>query len=209
MAYGNFRSEQDRDRDERWRTREGDRDPEQDPREQNPVEQYTQRDDDDSRLGRESMERDEYGGAEYGGRGGYLSLDRQDQGSLFDRGAGQGGDDPDPGRRDMGTRSDQGGEGERFGEGDQGRGSHGRGGRHYGNRTGGWPGREDEQWRNRGAHGRYDRGANYGGFSTRTGNDSGHQNQDPDDDQDPDDRSARSDTQSVARDEGEASNNRH
>lgn len=42
---------------------------------------------------------------------------------------------------------------------------------HYGNETGGWQGREEEQWRNRDVHGPYDREANYGGFSSSgTGN---------------------------------------
>lgn len=52
--------------------------------------------------------------------------------------------------------------------------SGGRGGygaRHYGNESGGWQGREEEQWRNRDIHGEYDRDANYGGFSSSgTGN---------------------------------------
>jgi len=229
MAYGNYRSERDREREERWRTRDRKQDPrEQDPREQDPGEQYTQRDDDDSRLGRESMARDEYGGAEYSGRGGYLSLDRQDQGSRFERGDDSDGEDPDPGRRDMGARSDspsgEGGEGERSSE--SARHESGHEGRHYGNRSGGWPGRENEQWRNRDTHGRYDRDANHGGFSTRTGDDAGYgeggssrggesqrpqrtQDQGAQPDDRPEERGGVSDTQNAAPVKGKGSKSRH
>lgn len=168
MAYSDYRSgrsgqgDWNRDRNERWRTHDRERDRD---------EQYTQSDDDDSRLARESMERDYYGS---GGRGGYRSRshedprDREDRGPRYNRGYGQGDYDQDYGSQ--GGRSSQGG---RFSESGYGRGREylGReGGRHHGNETGGWQGREEEQWRNRDTHGQYDRDANYGGFSSRTGN---------------------------------------
>lgn len=181
MAYSNYRGE--RNRNERWRTQDRERDRD---------EQYTQRDDDDSRLARESMERDYYSGAEGGGRGGYGGREQEDQGPRYNRGYGQGDYDQEYGRSDMGRRDlSQGrdiGQGGRYGQGGyygqsgrssesgyaRGREYPGREGRHHGNQTGGWEGREEEQWRNRDTHGQYDRDANYGGFGSRTGNYSGY-----------------------------------
>lgn len=160
MAYSNYRGEGSRDRNERWRTHDRDRDRD---------EQYTQRDDDDSRLARESMERDYYGGAEGGGRGGYRHREQEDRAPRYHRGHGQGDYDQEYGRRgmgqEMGQDMDKSG---RYSESGYGRGREflGREARHYGNRSGGWPGREEEQWRNRDTHGQYDRDANYGGFSS-------------------------------------------
>jgi len=153
MAYGNYRGEWNRDRNERWRTHDRDRDREN---------QYTQSDDDDSRLARDSMERDYYGGESGGrGRGGYGGWRREhEEGPRYNRGYGQGDYDQEYGRRESG-------QGARYGRG----GEYSGGGRHYGNESGGWQGREEEQWRNRDTHGQYDRDANYGGFSSSgTGN---------------------------------------
>lgn len=134
--------------------------------------QFSQRDwdDDDSRRARESMERDYYGSEMSGGRGGYGGWRGQhEEGPRFNRGYGQGDYDQDYGQRESGQSG-------RFSEMGYGRGREylgggGGGRRHYGNESGGWQGREEEQWRNRGAHGHYDREANYGGFSSSgTGN---------------------------------------
>lgn len=148
MAYSN-RGDWGRDRNERWRTRDRD-----------PGNQYTQSDDDDSRLARESMERDYYGNEQGGrGRGGYGGWrGEQEEGPRYNRGYGQGDYD-----QDYGQRSEMGyGRGREYLAGSRG---------HYGNRSGGWQGREEEQWRNRDVHGQYDREANYGGFSSSgTGN---------------------------------------
>lgn len=129
MAYSNYRSDWNRER------------------------QFVNRDDDDSRRARESMERDQYGSE----RGGYRGRSEQDeQGGRFSEGGyGRGRESRD--REYMGRQS-----------GGQGRS-------HYGNEHGGWEGREDEQWRNRDLHGQYDRDANYGGFSSSgTGNYGGY-----------------------------------
>jgi osmotically-inducible protein OsmY len=162
MAYSNYRSEWSRGRNERWRTRD-----------RAPDEQYTQRDDDDSRLARESMERDYYGSGE---RGGYRRHEREDdRGPRYNRGYGQGDHNQSYGRNQgsMGGRYSQ---GQRFSESGYGRGREYVGGesRHHGNEMGGWEGREEEQWRNRDVHGQYDRDANYGGFSSRRGNPSAY-----------------------------------
>ncbi|GFE84485.1 hypothetical protein GCM10011487_64850 [Steroidobacter agaridevorans] len=151
MAYSNYRSDWGRDRNERSRSREWD--------------------EDDSRRARESMERDYYG-SDMGGRGGYGGRGEQEEGSRYNRGYGQGDYDQEFGQREsgQGTRYGQSG---RYSESGYGRGREylGGGRSHYGNETGGWQGREDEQWRNRDTHGQYDREANYGGFSSSgTGN---------------------------------------
>lgn len=144
MANGNYRGDW-RDRNERWRSRDSD--------------------EDDSRRARESMERDYYG-SETGARGGYGGWrGEHEAGSRYNRGYGQGDYDQEYGQRESGGR---------YSESGYGRGrEYPSGGRerHYGNETGGWEGREEEQWRNRDVHGQYDRDANYGGFSSSgTGN---------------------------------------
>jgi osmotically-inducible protein OsmY len=153
MAYSNYRGDWNRDRDERWRTRDRD-----------PGNQYMQSDDDDSRLARDSMERDYYGN-EQSGRGGYGRRGEREEGPRYNRGYGQGDYDQEFGQRESGQSG-------RYSESGYGRGrEYPTGGRHYGNEMGGWQGREDEQWRNRDVHGQYDRDANYGGFSSSgTGN---------------------------------------
>ena len=166
MAYSNYRSDWNRDRNERWRSG-GHRDESRD------------RDDDDARRARESMERDYYGSESRGGYGGRGEYEDQSSryGQRYNRGYGQGDYDQDYGQRESGQggRYTQSG---RFSEGGYGRGreylsSEGR--RHHGNEMGGWEGREDEQWRNRRAHGDYDRDADYGGFSSSgTGNYGGY-----------------------------------
>lgn len=154
MAYGNYRGDWNRDRNERWRTRDRDRDPDN---------QYTQSDDDDSRLARDTMERDYYGSEQRGGYGGRRG--ERDEGPRYNRGYGQGDYDQEYGQRESGQGARYGQSG-RYSESGYGRGrEYLGGGRHYGNEMGGWQGREDEQWRNRDVHGQYDRDANYGGFS--------------------------------------------
>jgi len=154
MAYGNYRGEWNRDRNERWRMRDRDN-------------QYTQSDDDDSRLARDSMERDYYGNESGGGgRGGYGGWrGEHEEGPRYSRGYGQGDYDREYGQRESG-------QGARYSESGYGRGRESPGGRrHYGNEMGGWQGREEEQWRNRDVHGQYDTDTNYGGFSSSgTGN---------------------------------------
>lgn len=108
-------------------------------------------DDDDARRARESMERDRYGHegrGGYGGRGEYQDQ-RQRHGQDYNRGYHQGDYDQDYGRNRESWR--------------------GEGRRHYGNESGGWEGREREQWRNRHAHGDYDRNANYGRYGSSGG----------------------------------------
>jgi osmotically-inducible protein OsmY len=162
MAYGNYRDDWGRERNERERMRDRDR-----------GNQYTQSDDDDSRLARDSMERDSYADESGGsGRGGYgWRRGEQEEGERYNRGYGQGDYDQEYGEREPGQGARYGQSG-RSSESGYGRGREGRGGeRHYGNQMGGWQGREDEQWRNRDVHGQYDTDANYGGFSSSgTGN---------------------------------------
>ncbi|MDY6947855.1 MAG: BON domain-containing protein, partial [Pseudomonadota bacterium] len=167
MAYSNYRNDWSRDRNERGRSA-GQRD------------EARSSDDDDSRRARESMERDYYG--DEMGRGGYRGRGEHDadesqergshQGQSYNRGYGQGDYDQDYGRSESGQggRYTQGGRSNEFGHG-RGReyssgGRSGEGYRHHGNDSGGWEGREEEQWLSRGAHGHYDRDANYGGFSS-------------------------------------------
>ncbi|MET0536054.1 MAG: BON domain-containing protein [Steroidobacter sp.] len=121
--------------------------------------------DEESRRAHDSMERDRYGAE---GRGGYGG-GREDEGPRYgqrvrqERGYGQGEYDQEFGQE----------RGGRYSESSYGRAREGRD--HYGNDTGGWPGREREQWRNRSAHGEYDRNANYGGYSSSgTGNYAGY-----------------------------------
>ncbi|HWK49618.1 MAG TPA: BON domain-containing protein, partial [Steroidobacter sp.] len=127
--------------------------------------QYMQSDDDDSRLARDSMERDYYGSEQGRGRGGYGG----GRGERYNRGYGQGDYDQEYGQRESGQGARFGQSG-RYSESGYGRGREflggGGGRRHYGNEMGGWEGREDEQWRNRDVHGQYDRDANYGSFSS-------------------------------------------
>lgn len=161
MAYSNYRSEWNRDRNERWRSG-GQRDESRD------------RDDDDSRRARESMERDYYG-SEMGGRGGYGGRGYQDRGSRegqsYNRGYGQGDYDQNYGQREFGQGGRSSASG--YGRGREYLSDEAR--RHHGNQMGGWEGREEEQWRNRDVHGQYDRDANYGGFSSSgTGNYAGY-----------------------------------
>ena len=99
MAYSN-RGDWGRDRNERWRTRDRDRDP---------GNQYTQSDDDDSRLARDSMERDYYGSETSGGRGGYGGWrGEHEEGPRYNRGYGQGDYDQDYGQRQSGRSSEMG-----------------------------------------------------------------------------------------------------
>lgn len=157
MAYSNYRGDWNRDRNERSRGAGG-RD-----RDQQQWQGDEERDIDDARRARESMARDQFG---YEGRGGYGGgsgrMGSEDQGSRFGRDYNQGGQDYS--QRDYG----QGDYGQEFGRGGEGRS-------HYGNESGGWQGREREQWRNRSSHGEYDRNANYGGYgSSGTGNYAGY-----------------------------------
>lgn len=155
MAYSNYRGDWNRDRNERSRSAGG-RD-----RDQQQWQGDEERDIDDARRARESMARDRFG---YEGRGGYggssgRMMGSEEQGSRYGQDYNQRGYERGYGQGDYGQE---------FGRGGEGRG-------HYGNESGGWQGREREQWRNRSAHGEYDRNANYGGYgSSGTGNYAGY-----------------------------------
>lgn len=179
MAYSNYRGDWNRDRNERSRGIGG-RD-----RDQQQWQSDEGRDIDDSRRARESMARDYYGSEGRGGYGGSSGRGgSEDQGSRYAQDYNQGGQDYSQrgyGQRDHDQEFGQGGGGQggRFSESGYGRGREylggGEGRRHYGNEMGGWQGREREQWRNRAAHGDYDREANYGGYSSSgTGNYAGY-----------------------------------
>src|SRR5262245_10371852 len=114
MAYSNYRSDWNRDRNERARSG------------------MSRDDDDDARRARESMERDPYGNEARGGYGGRGEEQGQRYSQDYNRGYGQ---------------SDRG-----YGQSDSSQDyaqDYGRSRRHYGNESGGWEGREREQWRNR------------------------------------------------------------
>ncbi|MBM0108767.1 BON domain-containing protein [Steroidobacter sp. S1-65] len=171
MAYSNYRSDWNRDSQERGRSG---------PRDEREQRQFSHRDHDEEELrrSRESMRRDYYGNELGGrGRGGYGGRDQEDLGPRygreFNRGYGQG--DYDQYYGDYGQGGSMGG---RSSQSAYGRGREhlgGEAGRHWGNEEGGWEGRENEQWRNRDVHGQYDRDANYGGFSSSgTGNYQGY-----------------------------------
>ena len=139
----------------------------------------------DERRMRESMARDQYGNEGRGGYGGIGSgrasseaesarygrdfgyrRDDERGRNYNQRGYGQGDYDQEFGPQRGGSRDGGYGRGQEYSGSERD---------HYGNESGGWGGRESEQWRNRSAHGEYDRHADYGGYgSSGTGNYAGY-----------------------------------